>query len=268
MPREKTIPVKRKSDRFHVDDIQPSLDEEIVDLSEHEDSNEVSVENETIDIQVSDHNTHKIRLDCSISDFDSNLWFCIGAKQVDDRITTNTVTSQVFFRLETYNSYENIEFLLGYIEKSIGIALQKAITNKSIGFKLNTYNVESSEEHTTHKILYIYLTRSITSIQPLLLRWILLDTIESTHQKVFIEEKFNATDFLDTVTKSSGSTGSSTIAVSPTLVDILKKGGIRTDLREYQLQGVQWMSDFIGDKGNGKECMGDKGNKVRSALDL
>ena len=264
MPREKTIPVKRKSDRFHVDDIQPSLDEEIVDLSEHEDSNEVSVENETIDIQVSDHNTQKIRLDCSINDFDSKIWFCIGAKQVDDRITTNTVTSQVFFRLETYNSNENIDFFLGYIEKSIGIALQKAITNKIIGFKLNTYNFESSEEHTTHKILYIYLTRSITSIQPLLLRWILLDTIESTHQKVFIEEKFNATDFLDTVTNSTSGTGSSTIAVSPTLVDILKKGGIRTDLREYQLQGVQWMSDFIGNKGNSKECMGDKGNSSES----
>ena len=116
--------------------------------------------------------------------------------------------------------------------------------------------------------MYLYLNRSITSIQPLFLRWILLDTIESTHQKVFIEEKFNATDFLDTVTHSTSGTGCSTIAVSPTLVDILKKGGIRTDLREYQLQGVQWMSDFIGDKGNGKECMGDKGNKVRSALDL
>ena len=132
MPREKTIPVKRKSDRFHVDDIQPSFDEEIVELSEHEDSNEVSVENETIDMQVSDYNTHKIHLDCNRDDFDSKIWFCIGAKQVDDPITSNTVTSHVFFRLVTYNINENIEILLGYVEKSIGIALQRLLLLRAL----------------------------------------------------------------------------------------------------------------------------------------
>lgn len=89
-------------------------------------------------------------------------------------------------------------------------------------------------------LMTVHLSKSCTSLPPPVLRWILLEPSSYTTGDVAVDDNFSASGFLTEIAASfRGSVNNDELRCT------LGDAGIRTEMRNYQLQGVQWMHDRL-----------------------
>jgi hypothetical protein len=237
MPRSKPVPVRREIDRFHfsasnaveADDASQQEDgcEEVRDASQHHGTSQRRVRH-VEDVVIKSNEFNSLR-----------GWRVLGAKVVSPGCQHFTET-----KLELRDGSELGTWCTACANRgftafdSIGLQTGKAILDCIRNQMLKLTLSPTSEGQL---ILNTLVPAASVSLSSVVLRW-LLGGVHTTgsHESVSVDELFSASAFLSEIAAA--------FRVAPgheTLRRALIDCGIRTELRAYQLQGVQWMYDGL-----------------------
>eukprot|EP01032_Pedospumella_encystans_P008056 gene8056-9603_t len=278
MPRNKAVPVKRGVDRFHhstdrVEDYVELEDDELenndVDLGTAEGGSEVLVE---VNEQQQDVEWEKL-LDTLIMDNSVRIdwsgdppntigekWLRFGSKYVSD--VSCCLTAACNEEKPCHHLYlddsNNLLIVCGQClnarcasalqrqHHKLGPHIRSALQAETLQIQLQT---TANLPNSVNVELHIYIHRTATTISPVLLNWILLnntmrpDWYNNTLTKSnSISSQFSAGDFLSEISNQYSMQKDSIQFNHAQLAMVLLEAGVSTELRSYQLDGVQWMA--------------------------
>lgn len=282
MPRKKSVPVRREADRFHPDSLEsrivaepaeyvvPVCDDEY-GLLDNRDAQPLSDAVQETDVKEHKEWTpgHSVIGAYSARIDSKEIDACCEWKELGRKLLPNVNCPTVgchetpkCFKLH-HIANNTLALVCGSCKASlltsrIGVGLWRALSlalqNESIRLQLRS-TTQSESERTVSVLLHPSTTRLSSAV----LNWALVgNTLSSAgasdwnspvgrmagSREDSIEQHFSAVQFLDSISQPQmlqSDNAASRVELSRRLLSL----GVRTKLRNYQLQGVQWMHDQL-----------------------
>lgn len=275
MARKKSAPIRREVDRFHPDSLEArsvnlvafgpgsESDDEAIDDSDYEQCNNLAAESKSTEesewiLNYSLKDFFPNRLDSIRSD-DFIGWIECSRKLLPvAKCSTSSCHSDkpcVALHIAGKDLLIVCNICRSCLLQSSNTASSVALC-RSLQQAVNTNTIRLRVSSATTTTIEIWLNPTSPQLSSILLNWALMGSTlrrrndsggwyearPGTSTDRSIENQFSALQFLDSVTTAQSAMRKSD---STELLQHLKKLGVRTKLRDYQLQGVQWMHDRL-----------------------